>query len=83
MNEILRAARQAKGYTQQQMAEFLGYKSKSAYNMIENGVNQPPIGVALRIAELVEKDAKLLFGAYMVQECRTKIDEQAATLETA
>ena len=61
MNEKLKQRRKAKGYTQQQMADRLGYRSKSGYNMIETGRNQPKLRVALKIAEILECDVTELF----------------------
>lgn len=63
-NEALKKARKAKGYTQQRMAELLGYRSKSGYNMIELGSNKPPLKKALKIAELLDVSLEELFAEY-------------------
>ncbi|WP_029421817.1 helix-turn-helix transcriptional regulator [Alicyclobacillus macrosporangiidus] len=71
MNEVLRAARLAKGYTQEQMAKMLGYKSKSGYCMLERGPNDPPLKVALKIAAILEKPVEELFSGRDVHETGT------------
>jgi putative transcriptional regulator len=72
MNDALKAARIKKGYTQEQMATMLGYKSRSGYCMIERGTNQPPLRVALKIAELLEQPVDVLFHGIQVHDSRTK-----------
>lgn len=83
MNEKLRTARLEKNLTQEQLAAIAGYKSKSAINMIEKGVNQPPVTVALKIAEAVGKSVEYLFGDLVVHESSTFVDGQATAFETA
>jgi len=79
VNEALRAARKAKGLTQQQMAKILGYKSKSAYNMIERGINQPPLKVALKIAKVLDVPVDQLFSTEEVHDSKTyKTDQKGA-----
>ena len=51
----------AKGYTQQRMAELLGYRSKSGYNMIELGQNKPPLEKAIKIAKLLDVSVEKIF----------------------
>ena len=46
------------------MAELLGYRSKSGYNMIELGSNKPPLKKALKIAELLDVSLEELFAEY-------------------
>ncbi|HHY67321.1 MAG TPA: helix-turn-helix transcriptional regulator [Alicyclobacillus sp.] len=75
MNEALRAARKRKGYTQEQMAKMLGYRSKSGYCMIERGPNTAPLPVALRIAEILEESVENLFSDLKVHENRTRKKE--------
>lgn len=72
MNKALKDARKAKGYTQEEMAQLLGYKSKSGYCMIERGVNQPPLKVALSISRLLERPVNELFSDIDVHESGTK-----------
>lgn len=71
MNEVLKNARLEKGYTQEEMAALLGYKSKSGYCMIERGVNQPPLRIALRISEILGPPVGNLFSDIDVHAPRT------------
>lgn len=71
LNEALKAARVAKGFTQAQMATYLGYKSKSGYCMIERGNNRPTLLVALKIAELLNQPISSLFSELKVHESST------------
>jgi putative transcriptional regulator len=61
MNIKLRNARKATGLTQSEIAEQLGYKSKSAYSMIETGRNKPRLSIALKIAVIVDERVEDLF----------------------
>ncbi len=48
--ELLRDIRKSKGITQEQMAEYLGYKSKSAYCNLETGLVKISTEAANKIA---------------------------------
>jgi putative transcriptional regulator len=61
MNIKLRNARKAIGLTQSEIAEQIGYKSKSAYSMIETGKNKPRLSIALKIAVVVDERVEDLF----------------------
>lgn len=61
MRKNLRAARKAMGYTQEQMAKMLGYKSKSHYCMIENGQRGISVEQALKIAGILHKPVEEIF----------------------
>ncbi|MDQ6418703.1 helix-turn-helix transcriptional regulator [Paenibacillus sp. LHD-117] len=67
----LRAAREQKGLTQGQVAEYLGYKSKSQYCMVENGQRGVSIGTAIALSNLLEKPIEHLFGAEEVHVAQT------------
>ena len=54
MENKLKKAREKKGYTQEQMAEKLGYRGKSGYNMLENGNVTLSLKTAKKIAEILE-----------------------------
>ena len=47
---LLRVERVRKGYTQEQLANILGFKNKSSYCLIENGKATVSIELANRIA---------------------------------
>lgn len=52
--ELLREIRKSKNVTQEQMAECLGYKSKSAYCNLETGVVKISTEAATKIAAKLE-----------------------------
>lgn len=56
MSGILKKIRMEKGYTQEQMAEKLGYKDKSGYNHLENGNVKLSVDRAIKIAKILEVD---------------------------
>lgn len=60
-NIALRTARKRKGLTQGQLASMLGYKGRQAVSNWENGYTQPPLNVALEIADILETDVYVLF----------------------
>lgn len=70
-NERLLRARKEKGYTQEEIAKLLGYKQRSSYANWENGHITPPLKVAIRIAEILEKDVEYLFFEGKVQDSHT------------
>jgi transcriptional regulator with XRE-family HTH domain len=72
MREKLRKARLDKGFTQEQMAQLLGYKSKSHYCMIENGQRGISVETALRISEILGKPVEELFDATEVHDAQTE-----------
>lgn len=61
MNEILIKARLEKGYTQEQMAEKLGYKHKSSYHYLEKGTYRVSLDQAKKIARILEIDPMIFF----------------------
>ncbi len=71
MSEILKRIRIEKGYTQEYMAEKLGYKDKSGYNHLENGNVKLSVDRAIKIANILDIDPSIFF-ARKVQETSTK-----------
>lgn len=65
-NEALINARKAKGFTQEGLAEVLGY-SKAAVSNWENGYSLPSLTDAFKVAAILEKDIKDLFFGPIVQ----------------
>ena len=59
----LRAERLAKGWTQRNMAEFLGI-SRGFYGLIEGGARRPTFGLANRIADCFGVEMAVLFFDY-------------------
>lgn len=60
MNATLRETRKEQGKTQQQMADLAGISLKS-YQRIENGVQDPSVSVAKRIAKVLKSTVEGLF----------------------
>ncbi|MCD8150544.1 MAG: helix-turn-helix domain-containing protein [Clostridiales bacterium] len=72
--ELLKSERKSKGYTQQFMADQLGFKDRSSYCLIENGKCSVDIELANRIAsvlKLSERRTFEIFFASQVQEAST------------
>lgn len=59
--EKLKELRIQKGYTQREMAEKLGFKSKSSYNQIEKGKTKIDILLAKKISEILNEDLEKIF----------------------
>jgi len=61
ITKILKELRLNKGYTQEYMAKKLGYKGKSGYCMLENGLVKMTFHKAKLIAEILQIDPKVFF----------------------
>lgn len=61
MNNILKRLRIEKGYTQEYMAEQLGYKDKSGYNHLENGNVKLSLDRAIKIANIFNVNPAIFF----------------------
>ena len=86
MRKQLRKARLAKGYTQQYMAIYLGFKSKSHYCMIENGQRGISVELALRASEILEMPVDELFDPHDVHDVKSSAvpnPEPSATKDSA
>lgn len=59
--KILKELRLNKGYTQEYMAQKLGYSSKSGYCMLENGLVKMTFDKAKLIAEILQIDPIVFF----------------------
>lgn len=73
MQHVLKKIREHKGYTQEYMAEKLGYKSKSGYCLLENGAVKLSVERAIRIAQIFDVDPKIFF-EQKVEETSTDND---------
>jgi transcriptional regulator with XRE-family HTH domain len=71
MRKNLKLAREAANLTQEQVAQYLGFRSKSHYCMIENGQRGISVENAIRIAGLLERPVEELFSALEVHEAPT------------
>lgn len=58
---LIKQLRKDRGFTQQDMAKLMGYKSKSAYCMLENGKVKLTIDKAKIIAEILKVDISIFF----------------------
>jgi transcriptional regulator with XRE-family HTH domain len=61
MSEILKKIRIEKGYTQEYMAEKLGYKDKSGYNHLENGNVKLSVERAMMISKILNVNPSIFF----------------------
>lgn len=59
--ENLKKERLEKGFTYEDMANFLGYKSKTTYMYIERGVTSPNIKVMNNISKILGKPVQYFF----------------------
>ncbi|MEK3684877.1 helix-turn-helix transcriptional regulator [Paenibacillus sp. FSL R10-2736] len=65
-NESLTQARKKKGFTQEGLAELLGYSKASVSNW-ENGYSNPSLSDAFKVSEILEEDINVLFSELKVQ----------------
>ena len=74
----LRFARQARGYSQQQLAGMAGV-SRQAVSAVESGLSDPSLRVALALARALGMTVEELFGSQaMVAEVSARLVNQAA-----
>lgn len=59
--EQLKIERDKKGYTYEDMARLMGYKSKSTYMYIENGQTIPTLPVMIKISQILHKPIEYFF----------------------
>ncbi|APB37948.1 helix-turn-helix domain-containing protein [Bacillus coagulans] len=69
-NDHLAKARHQKNLSQSELAEKLGC-SKQAVSNWETGYSNPPLKMALKISEILDRDVDYLFGK-KVQDSQTK-----------
>jgi putative transcriptional regulator len=60
LSNRIREAREAKGWTQAQLAEVMGVSRKTV-NTVENGVFIPSTVIALKLAKSLERPVEALF----------------------
>ncbi|ALB47803.1 helix-turn-helix domain-containing protein [Clostridium beijerinckii] len=61
MNQLLKKLRLESGKTQKEIAEILGYSSKSGYSMLENGNVELTISKAKVLSNFYRIDPKIFF----------------------
>lgn len=71
----LKRIREEFGYTQDEMANKLGYSSKSTYNMKENGIRKVTVEEAHTISKLFSKTIEEIFFESEVAEKATELEE--------
>jgi transcriptional regulator with XRE-family HTH domain len=62
IGENIKNARQERGWTQEELAEKMGYKSKSTINKIELGINDIPQSKVLQFARVLHTTPAHLMG---------------------
>ncbi|ANU28415.1 helix-turn-helix transcriptional regulator [Planococcus versutus] len=69
-NTNLIKARESKNLTQEQLAKLLGKAGKQSVSNWENGHSKPPLSIAFKLSEILEKDISFLF-SFNVQDSHT------------
>lgn len=69
--EQLRQERKKNGYTYEDMAKLMGYKSRSTYMYIENGQTTPNLPMMIKISKIFNKPIQYFFNLE-VQVTQTK-----------
>jgi len=60
LSKNLRYLRRQKGYSQDYIADYLGYKSYTTIQKWEMGVSEPPIGKLIKLSKLYQVDLNRL-----------------------
>lgn len=58
---MLKELREEHGYTQEEMAKFLGYSSRSGYCMLENGKVKLTLSKIKKLSQIYNVDIKKFF----------------------
>jgi DNA-binding XRE family transcriptional regulator len=74
----LRELRVGAGYTQESIAQKLGYKYTSGYNQIENGKRKLDFEAAKILSELYNTTIEEIYCAYQVVKMSTESKEKAS-----
>lgn len=77
IGENIKKFREAKGLSQEQLANLLGYKSKSAISNWENGYNSPTDDKIQMMLDVFEVDANTLFGWDNAAQIKSDAEELA------
>lgn len=71
----LKKLRIENGLTQDDMADKLGYNSKSTYNMKENGIRKITVEEAYQISKIFNKTIEEIFFDNEVVKINTELEE--------
>lgn len=66
--ELLKQERVSRGLTQKYMAEALGFKDRSSYCLIENGKCSVDIGLANRIARVLNLSEQRTYEIFFAEK---------------
>ena len=58
----IKALRESVGYSQEELAEILGYRGKSSISKIENGLSEPPASKLFTFASVLNTNVAYLMG---------------------
>ena len=78
VGDNIRTMREQLGWTQEELAHRMGYKSRSAINKIELGINDIPQSKILKFAEVLGTSPAVLMG--WVTEATGRKNDQLAQL---
>lgn len=76
----LKSLRKQKGITQEKMAQMLGYKGKSGYCQLENGIVKITLEKATKIAEILGEDVNTIFFETEVHDKGTLSKKSTGTI---
>ncbi|MDQ0149156.1 helix-turn-helix domain-containing protein [Eubacterium multiforme] len=65
--KLLTKFREKKGYSQKEMSEMLGYKSKASYSLIESGKTKIHIALANEIVKVLELNESQILELFFKQ----------------
>lgn len=79
LNEALYKARKNSGFTLEEMAQMLGYKSKVTYYYIENNRTEVTLKTASEISKILNKPIEKLFPIFFNHKVHETQTNMAAT----
>ena len=75
IGDRIRLRREQLGLTQDELAQAMGYKSRSSINKIEKGVNEPPQSIIVNFAKILKTTPAYLMGWEDEQDKDTELSE--------
>lgn len=73
-NDVLRALREDKDFTQKELAQILNTTQRTLSNW-ENGRNQPPYEILIKYAKIFEVSTDYILGLSKEQKIKSKISK--------